>query len=194
VAGCSETSYGGVDYSDVALDLAICVGEIANYSDHAEHNEPLEREWVTRAGKSMRRVAVDIGAALGQNAFELYATRLAMIEGGHVARSEDSFDGAAAARAARTWRELQLVQLDHDRAYHLDVLGLTRAEQLRHYAFHAAKLAAAFARRARGEAPDDEIVKRRLPDVLLFGIKLATVMAETLPDDPLERRPAGSAG
>lgn len=90
--------------------------------------------------------------------------------------------------------QVQLVQLEHDRAYHLDVLGLSRADQLRHYAFHVAKLAGSFARRARGQAGDEEIVERRLPDVLLFGIKLATVMAERLPDEPLPDRPAGPAG
>jgi hypothetical protein len=167
---------------------------VANYCDHAEHNESVAREWVVGAGERMRRLAVEVAAAVKLDIFELYANRLTAIEGAHVARAAHSFDGGAAVRAASTWRELQLVQLEHDSAYHLDVLGLARADQLRHYAFHLAKLAGAFGRAVRREAADAEIVERRLPDILLFGIKLATVMGERLTGDPLGRQPAGAAG
>jgi hypothetical protein len=68
------------------------------------------------------------------------------------------------------------VQWEHDRRYHLDVFGLSRYEQLRHYAFHLAKLAGA------ASESDDRDFQRRLPDVLLFGLKLATLMSEQLPD------------
>jgi hypothetical protein len=56
-------------------------------------------------------------------------------------------------------------------AYHLDALGLARADQLRHSAFHVAKLAGAFARAAGAEAGEAEIVEHWLPDILLFGTK-----------------------
>jgi hypothetical protein len=94
------------------------------------------------------------------------------------------FDGHAAALAAETWRDLQLVQIDHDRRYHADVFGLAKAEQLRHYALHLAKIVGAFA-----EAADyAELINRRLPDVLLFAIKLQTVMGKRLSDEPLRHR------
>ena len=73
------------------------------------------------------------------------------------------------------------MQWEHDRNYHPDVLGLSRYEQLRHYAFHLAKLAGAAAAAASGDESD--FLARRLPDLLLFGLKLATLTNEPLPDE-----------
>ena len=56
-----------------------------------------------------------------------------------------------------------------------------RYEQLRHYAFHLAKLAGAAAQAADGDESD--FLARRLPDLLLFGVKLATLTNEPLPDE-----------
>lgn len=183
-------SLGEIDHAAVALELAICAGEVGNYCDHVEHNEPVERKWVMMAGERLRGLAVAVGRSAGVDVLGLYAQRLASIEKANVHCGPGSFDGAAAARTAGSWRALQLVQLKHDRAYHPDVVGLSRADQLRHYALHLAKLAGAFARRSGGDADDEEVVERRLPDMLLFGIKLATVMAEKLPEEPLPRNPA----
>lgn len=174
--------------AEVALELAVCAGEVGGYCASAEQNEPIERERVVDAGKRMRRLALEVAAAAGLEIFEVYAKRLVAIEDAFSASAAHPFDGGTAARRARTWRELQLVQLKHDVAYHLEVLGLAAPNQLRHYAFHLAKLAGVFARAARGEDADAQIVERRLPDVLLFGIKLATVMGERLPEDPLTRQ------
>ena len=73
-----------------------------------------------------------------------------------------SYDGHRAALEARTWRDLQLVQGDHDRYYHPDVLGMAKDQQLRHYALHLAKAVGAFAEPREAQ----ELLHRRLPDVL----------------------------
>jgi hypothetical protein len=66
------------------------------------------------------------------------------------------------------------------------VLGLSRYEQLRHYALHLAKLAGAAAAAAaiEGDAERD-FLARRLPDLLLFGLKLATLVNEQLAEQPV---------
>ena len=57
--------------------------------------------------------------------------------------------------------------------------GWPRIEQLRHYALHLSKVVGAFAEPRERE----ELLRRRLPDVLLFGVKLWTVMGSRLPDE-----------
>lgn len=167
---------------EAALDIAITAARLANYCDHVEHGEPADPAWVRASGAELRELA----ARLGSGEFmERYARRLEQIEAANPLRGPKSPNGATLAREAVSWRALQLVQVAHDRAYHPDVLGLSRYEQLRHYAFHLSKLAGAFARAARGAAEPEEIMGRRWPDVLLFGLKLATVAGESLGDEPL---------
>src|SRR5207244_1518377 len=108
----------------------------------------------------------------GLDLFELYAERLGAIEARNVVARLGAYDGHAAALAATTWRQLQVVQIEHDRYYHADVAGLAKAEQLRHYALHLVKIVGAFA----CPADPDDVVSRRLADTLLFAIKLHTVM------------------
>jgi hypothetical protein len=164
-----------------ALAVAPKAAAAANYCDHAEHNEAAERGWVLDAGTDLSRLAFEFADAAGVDLHRLYAERLGAIESGNVLARHDGFDGRAAALAAASWRELQLVQVEHDRSYHPDVFGLSRTDQLRHYAFHLAKIVGAFAEAAN----PDELINRRLPDVLLFAIKLQTVMGKRLSDDPL---------
>ena len=121
--------------------------------------------------------------------FEVYAERLGAIEAQNVLRRAHSFDGRGSVRglgngeAEASWRQLQLIQAEHDRHYHPDVFGLSQSDQLRHYSFHLAKLAGAFAARASDEGLAEEIRGRRLPDLLLFGLKLQTVVGQRLPDE-----------
>jgi hypothetical protein len=173
------------DLLEAMQDLAVAAAEVANYCDHAEHNESTEIADVRRAAKTLRSTAVGICLRAACEPTELYAERLAAIETKNVACTPESFNGAAAARAAGTLRDLQLVQLEHDRAYHADVVGLTKSDQLRHYALHLAKLAGATAAVARGDLSEQDWLKRRVPDMLLFSIKLATVTAECLPETAL---------
>jgi hypothetical protein len=172
-------------YVDAALLLAVLAGDVANFCDHAEHNEPADVEHVRRAGDELRLLSVELSATSGRDAIELYADRIAQIEARNVLGHEEALDGADLARAAGTWRDLQLVQAAHDKSYHADVVGLSKAEQLRHYALHVAKLAGATAALARGAGDPTDWLVRRVPDMLLFGLKLATVTGLKLSDEPL---------
>jgi hypothetical protein len=166
-------------------ELAIAAGQVANYCDHADHNEAVDAAWVLGAAETLRVIAQRIAEREGVDLVALYADRLEAIEARNVATGSREFDGAAAVRASLTWRELQLVQLEHDRRYHPDVLGLHKSEQLVHYSLHLAKLVAALAREPSGPDEHADFLARRLPDMLLFGIKLTTVMGHKLPETPV---------
>lgn len=171
-----------------ALILARLAADVANYCDHVEHNEEVSRRWVLRAASDLRELSGEIANAIGVDLLASYGNRLLAIEVKNVMNSADSFDGCVAVQQAHTWRDLQLVQIQHDRFFHPDVLGLHKLDQLRHYSLHLSKLAGAFARWAMDEALDEEIAGRRLPDMLLFGIKLSTVMGEKLDENALPVR------
>src|SRR5579872_4382134 len=101
---------------DLAI-TAIAAAQVANFCDHADHNEPSEASWVTGAGATLRRVAERIAVRSGTDLLGAYADRLQAVE----ARStHDGFDGRGAALSATTWRDLQRVQEEHDRVYHPD--------------------------------------------------------------------------
>jgi hypothetical protein len=191
-AGASPTLCG-MDSSAAqgyALRIAPPAASVANFCDHTEHNEVADRDWVLGPAAALRGLAVEIAAAHDLPVIELYAERVGEIEARNVLARTGGFDGHRAALEAASWRELQLVQADHDRHYHPDVCGLTKAEQLRHYALHLAKIVGAFA-----EPRDErELLQKRLPDLLLFAIKLATVMGARLSDEPLPRSVSVQAG
>jgi hypothetical protein len=172
-------------YRDDLSALAKATGQVANYCDHADHNEPLEASWVLGAAETVRNVAQRIATREGIDIVEAYAARLKQIETRNVQGPFAEFDGPEAARRAKTWRELQRIQADHDRLYHPDVVGLHKADQLQHYVLHLAKLVAALAEQPSSGQRHTDFVTRRLPDLLLFGIKLSTVMGQKLPDIPL---------
>lgn len=170
---------------DAALALARCGADVANFCDHVEHNESADRRWVIDAGTELRRIACALAADEGLDLRELYAARLETIERRNATWTPQTLDGPALARASATWRALQLVQVEHDRQYHLDVVGLAKYEQLRHCALHLAKLAGSAASVAQGVGDPEDFSARRLPDVLLFGLKLATIMGERLEERAL---------
>lgn len=175
-----------VNLKGALITSALAAAAIANYCDHAEHNESVDREWVLESARTYCRLAVDLSGNDLPSIVDSYSERLAIVEAQRSGEGNPPFNGAAAAKASRTWRELQLVQMQHDRHYHPDVYGLSRAEQLRHYALHAAKLTGSLARLIGDEADiKTEWAQRRLPDMLLFGLKLHTVMGEALPERPL---------
>jgi hypothetical protein len=168
----------------VALALAPAAAAVANYCDHVEHNEVADTAWVTDAALVLQEEALLLARDAEIDLVEAYADRLRAIEMRNPLFRLDKFDGRSAALAAETWRDLQFVQIDHDRHYHPDVIGLTKAEQLRHYALHLAKIVGAFA----CPAELDEVLTRRLPDTLLFALKLRTVMGKCLDDEKVPRR------
>jgi hypothetical protein len=169
---------------DFALRVAPLAAAVANFCDHVEHNEVADRAWVLEAAARLRILTAELCAREGIALSDLYAERLGAIEARNVLAGPSMFDGHRAAIEARTWRDLQLVQAAHDRNYHPDVVGLAKIEQLRHYALHLAKIVGAFA--APGDPAD--LLQRRLPDAVLFALKLSTVMGARLGDDELPRR------
>ncbi|HEX4033587.1 MAG TPA: hypothetical protein VHX66_04005 [Solirubrobacteraceae bacterium] len=174
------------DAQAFALQIAPLSAAVANFCDHVEHNETADRAWVLDAATGLRCLTGELCDREGLALVDLYAERLGAIEARNVLAAPGAFDGHGAAIEARSWRELQLVQAEHDRHYHQDVVGLAKNEQLRHYALHLAKVVGAFA------TPDDpeDLLHRRLPDVILFAMKLSTVMGVRLSDDPLPGRTA----
>jgi hypothetical protein len=173
--------------NDSVLRLAIAAGEVANYCDHVEHNEVADIEVVRAAGAELRLLCLELSDAARRDPFELYAMRLDEIESRNVLCHEASLCGSEAVRSAATWRELQIAQAAHDKAYHSDVVGLAKADQLRHYALHLAKLAGVTAGVVTGEVEHDDWLRRRVPDLLLFGLKLSTVTGQKLPEQDLPR-------
>jgi hypothetical protein len=168
-------------FREFALKAAPAAAAVANYCDHVEHNEVADVGWVVSAGDVLRTLSIEFAESVKVDLIDLYAKRLRAIEGRNALARPGGYDGHGAALGAETWRDLQLVQADHDRYYHADVIGLTKAEQLRHYALHLTKIVGAFA-----EASDPgDLVSRRLPDTLLFALKLQTVMGKRLPDEDL---------
>jgi hypothetical protein len=172
-------------YVDLALETARCSAAVANFCDHVEHNETADRAWVQDAGHELRAMACAIATHEHEDLRALYVARLRAIEQRNPLWDSSSIDGGALAEQANTWRALQLAQAEHDRRYHPDVVGLSKFDQLRHYALHVAKLAGAVADMAQGLADPSDFRARRLPDMLLFGIKLATVTGQRLPETGL---------
>ena len=170
-------------FESFALKLAPLAAAVANYCDHVEHNEIADRAWVLDAGAQLRELACELSIGSGLSPVDLYAERLGEIEARNVLAHSGGYDGHRVALEAQTWRDLQLVQADHDRHYHPDVVGMAKDQQLRHYALHLAKAVGAFAE----PREEQELLHRRLPDVLLFGIKLSTVMGVRLSDEGLPR-------
>jgi CHASE1-domain containing sensor protein len=168
------------------VELASIAGVVANVCDRAEHNERHAFEDVEASAARLRLLSVRLAQRYGRAAQELYARRIGSIERRNVVHSETAYDGERAARDAATWRELQLVQIAHDRFYHLDVVGLTKSDQLRHCALHLAKIAGATAGVLEGRVDLDDYLDRRVADVFLFGIKLATLSGQRLPSDAVE--------
>ncbi len=171
------------DLTAAALELSSIAGVVGNVCDHVEHNEAADPMDVRVAGQRLRAIAVRLARGSGRSITSLYGERLRAIEARNVLHRAGGFDGAALVSESASWRELQLLQIEHDRFYHPDVIGLTKADQLRHYALHLAKLAGAAADTARGFAPSEDFLSRRVPDMLLFGVKLATVTGEKLGDE-----------
>lgn len=183
---------------DLALRLAEIAGEVGAYCDHVEHCEHTHPSVIRTAGADLRKLTVDTAEQLDVDVFDAYALRLDQIERRNplfrdgleafFAVGRDSL--RADVQAASNWRELQLIQIEHDRNFHPDVIGMSKYEQTRHYAFHLAKLAGIFAAAARGSVRAEDPEKlhgSRLPDMLLFGLKLATVTGEKLSSEPLPR-------
>lgn len=182
---------------DVRLVVAVAraAGRVSTFCDRLEHGESAERAAVSEAARLLREGAFGYAREAGLDLLDLYAARLGRSERSHMLARPASFDGEKAARSATTLRELQRVQVEHDREFRPDVFGLSRYEQLRHCALHLAKLAGSAAELYEDPSRRSDFERQRLPDVLLFGLKLATLADERLSEEPLEQAalPATSA-
>ena len=167
------------------IEVVRATGVLANYCDHIEHNELAERADLVNVGAEIRKVAIRLFAAADEDPIAAYAERLGRVESRYPQASAGGFDGRGVVSAARTWGDLQRAQARHDATYHADVIGMSKLDQLRHYTFHVAKLAWQLQEALADEARMPAFLQDRLPDLLLFGIKLATVIGIKLPDDPV---------
>jgi hypothetical protein len=172
-------------YVQWLLELAPVAATVANYCDHIEHNEKGDPGSIGESGLALRMLALEMAARRGEKIRDLYAARLKEIETRNPLSGPGKLDGAELASNASTWRDLQMVQIEHDRHYHPDVLGLSKLDQLRHCAFHLAKLVGAVADVASQRASEDDLYARRVPDLSIFGLKLATLSGEKLREDTL---------
>ncbi len=78
-------------------------------------------------------------------------------------------------------KELQQFQREHDLKFHSDVMSWERADQFEHCALHLAKLSGLFGsyceKMQRGESVDaSRLFQERIPDLLVFALKMATLV------------------
>lgn len=163
---------------------------LAAYCEHVEHNEPHHVVDVVAAGDQLRQIASTLAQAAGVSLLTSYRARITEIEAASI-HSATAIDGIAdlsgvdAVRHATTWRQVQVAQLIHDRRFHPDVFGLSKLDQLRHYTLHVTKLAGLLVD-ADDDASWSTFVQHRLPDLAVFGIKLATACNHVLLDEPVD--------
>lgn len=166
--------------------LVTVSGRLAQFCDRAEHNESADRAVIADAGAALRKHAHELLVSLSANVLDSYESRLVEIEQRSPLFGAASFDASEAVSNAKTWRQLQRCQALHDSAYHPDVAGLSKFDQLRHYTQHLSKLAWYFQDQVDRVGIDPDTTVRRATDILVFGVKLATVCGQLLPDEPIE--------
>lgn len=175
----------GEQLAEASRTLVRVTGTLARFCDRAEHNEGTERDIVATAGAELRGDAVHLLRVCGADAVDSYASRLARLESRHPLAGAGLFEADETIRHAKTWRAIQQGQARHDAVYHPDVNGLAKIDQLRHYTLHLAKLAWLL-QEAAGVTTADDDLRDRITDVLVFGVKLATVCGQLLPDEPVD--------
>src|SRR5688500_5147328 len=97
-----------------ALDAAVHAAAVANYCDHVEHNEGASTSWVVNAGERLQQLALDFASSHDLNLIGLYGARLDGIEQANVLHHSAAFSAPERMRTAFTWRDLQLIQIEHD--------------------------------------------------------------------------------
>jgi hypothetical protein len=174
------------DVQNAVRTLVRVTGSLAQFCDRAEHNEGTDRAIVSAAGEALRGCALSLLRARAVDPVAAYAERLASMEARHPLGGAGVFDADEQIPLAKTWRDLQRFQAQHDAVYHPDVCGLAKIEQLRHYTLHLAKLAWMLQDHALEQKPLVAPERDRFVDILVFGVKLATVCGSLLPDELVE--------
>jgi hypothetical protein len=182
-------AWGGMpeERLQVALREAARISHVvAVFCDRTEHNEPAAAESVPESGRRLRYLAMSIASRIDVDLQQAYADRLAQVEA--VSPVEPLLPPPSLdVERARTWRDLQTAQLRHGRHYHPDVFGLAKRDQLVHVSLNLAKITGSVALLFEGDHPTwVDFSRRRLPDMLLFGVKLATLGGERLSAEALE--------
>lgn len=168
--------------------MAAATALVARYCDHVEHAEEAPIVWLADAARELRDVGIAVAGALGVDVWQAYAARLEAMESRRAFSGDRPFDGPAALRAARTWADVQRIQDEHDRYYRPDVYGLARSDQIRHSLLHLAKILGGLV--AALDDPDSlrDFEERWLPDIVLFGVKLSTIIGQALDEESLPWR------
>ena len=166
--------------------LTKAAAQLASFCEHIEHNESTSVGEAVQAGDCLRKIAADLAARSGLSLAAAYAARIRAVEERSLLRHLSLFDRAVelpsadALDTAKTWDEIQICQVMHDRQFHPDVFGLPKMEQIRHYTFHVTKLAGLLV-----DAIDNDdwntFEQERLADIAIFGVKIATVCNFQLP-------------
>ena len=168
------------------IDIAKGSALISNYCDHCEHAETSKASWGIECGDILQDVAVQIGRHEKVDLHTLYAERLERVEHRNLFwESPEAPNGRELVLSASDWRGLQNAQITHNIYYNPDVTYMSRMNQMRHYAFHVAKLTGAVANQVES-GPTEEFISTRLPDMLIFRVLIATTMSQKLPEDPLD--------
>ena len=158
------------------IELARAAALVGNYCDHAEHVEPLDGVWLSQAAELLWEFYLRSCRERGLHPCDAYSRRLEQIERRNILDDGRCAPARAAMRAVSP-REMQLAQLQHDRHYHPDVLGLNKTEQLRHYAFHLSKLVGHLAEAVEA---GQQLEQARMADTCLFAIKLNTLTGQRM--------------
>jgi hypothetical protein len=165
--------------------VARTLGQLATYCDKAEHNELSDLSGLRNSASQLREIAEDLAGSAGVELRPCYSDRLFNLERNHVLAGPGAPAPWTEVDAAKTWRDLQLAQVNHDRFYHPDIFGMSKQDQLRHYTLHVAKIAGHLATVCSDVSRWRLFGQTRLVDLVLFGIKISTVTGEVLAEDPL---------
>ncbi len=163
-------------------DLVEVTGRLSQFCDRLEHNEGADRMELLDVGRLLRESAVVAIRASSVKLRDRYADRLEELESRNVLRWDGDAHWPDRIRHAKTWREVQVAQARHDATYHPDVVGLPRAEQVRHYTLHLSKLVWKMYRACEDDITWNSFAESRLIDLVVFGVKLATVANYSLSD------------
>lgn len=169
-------------YLTWTIEAARIGHDVANFCDHSEHVEAADREAAIKSAGELIELAFEVSDFEGVDLLRVYAGRLAALQYGSVPESTNGYDTFKEVQEAETLRDLQMAQVRHSLQLSPDVMGQSRANQLRHHSMHVSMLVSALAKQIKPDRPSEEFMSQQLPDMLTFGILISTALGERLPD------------